>query len=189
AGVLGAVDEFVRFFLLKQVIGSRLAAFFAGLDFRLFGCQLDRGVLGREGTGEDQFLVRTAADAEARFGPFFVGLVERTCRRFPSGAAADYPLATDQVRFPVVKVEPRWLRCAFSRLANASRPRYADLDLVVSDLGDFDLRDAELIAAGADDVDRPFHRGVVDGRLLRRRSPLQDQLHTALEIETQLRFL
>src|SRR5690349_854386 len=170
--VLGTVDQFVRFVFLEEVVGRRLTAFGAGVDFFLFGGELGRRVLGRKGSGEDQLLVRSVADAATRGGPFFVRLRSRAFGRFLAGMTADRKLAADQVRFPVVEVETGRLRRTFGCLADARRARDADLDLVVPDLGDFDLRDAELVAAGADDVDRAFHRAAVDRRLLGRRPRL-----------------
>jgi len=98
-------------------------------------------------------------------------------------------LLANDVRFPVIEVQPRRLGRALGRLAEAGRPRDPDRDLVSAEARDLDLGDAELVAAVADLVDRAVDRVGVHRRLLRGRPTLEDELDAALKVEAEAGLL
>src|SRR5262249_48190212 len=95
----------------------------------------------------------------------------------------------DDVRLPVVEVELRRLADLLARPGRIGDVRQPDPDRVRADPGDLRLGDAERVGPLPDDLDRPVDVVAADGRVLRGRSGLEDQLGAALQIEAQGRLL
>ena len=174
-------------FLREEVVGRRLAAFFAVGYQLLFGGELGRRVLGWVGAGDDQLLVPSSWSSCGRPLPILCRL--RAVGPFGGSLPGCPPIAVSRpIRFGSQSKKKRraGLVAHSVALPTLVAPGMPTWIWSFADPRDFDLRDAELVAAGADDVDALFHRRAVDRRLLRGRPALQDELHAALEVKAEL---
>jgi hypothetical protein len=107
----------------------------------------------------------------------------------PLGGVVELRVRRDDVPLEVVEEE---LGGGADLLDGALGVRHVgqpDLDLVLADLRDLGLGDAQLVGAFAQDVQRPVHVGGVDVGVLRGGVRLVDELRAAAEVQPEDGFL